>query len=364
MSRDNEKKEKMGATYAVWTALCVGCMAVMLWFAAQKTIVIEDVSREQAGVSVNPAQSGMAAQGMGLRFEESGEEEKSFQIPLPRGLRAENVTMENRYMEKELWISLQSTEEEFYGENSVSGDLSPVLSGWCEEQEDGILLKFRMNRVLEYRSTMDGSTLTIAWFEPKELYDYVVILEPAQGESEAGTAGGGVGERDVTLQVARQVQKKFASQGARLYLTQAESTAMSGKERLGFAREVSADLYIRLSVYDEKEPELYGISGIYNEEYFIPEFGNLDLADLVTREVTIAASNRATGLETAGEDSFLKGLWMPSAEVSLGYLSNPQESYLLGQETYQEKLADGIVNAITEAVRILKEQKSGGGTDE
>lgn len=356
----NRKKENMVATCVVWTLLCVGCMAVMLMYAVQKTIVIADVSQEQSGLSVGSAQEGEPARGMELLLAEDRDAENGFRIPLPKGVRAENVTMENRYMERELWLYIQSREADFYRENTVTGDLSPVVSGRSEEQEDGILLKFGMNRVLEYRSTMEGNALVIAWCEPKELYDYVVVLDPAGGGAEQGVTGDGLLEKDVTLQVARQVQKTFALQDVRLYLTRTEDVTVLPEARLALADEVEADLYVALCASAADSPETYGISGIYNEEYYIPGFGNVELADAVTREVTIAAGNRATGLEAADEGSLLKKLRIPCAEVSLGYLTNPQECWLMGQETYQEKLAEGILNAVSEAVWALREKENEG----
>lgn len=354
MSGGRKGKENMKAVCAVWTVLCTACMAVMLLFASGKTIVIADVSQDQSGLSVAPVQPEGASGDRELRVSRNYGVEGSFRVPLPKGIKAENVVMENRYMDRELWLYIQGGDTGFYEENVISGDTSPVLSGRSGEQEDGILLKFSMDRVLEYRSTMEGNTLTIAWYEPEELYDCIVVLDAAGGGSDEGIGDYGLLEKDLTLQVARQVQKKFALQNVRLYLTRTEDTEASPADRAGLADEVGADLYIRLCASASENPEAYGITGIYNEEYFIPGFGNADLADIVTRETTIAASNRAVGLEKAGEDSILRSLRMPAAEISLGYLSNPREEYLLEQESYQEKLADGIVTAIEEAVDTWK----------
>lgn len=343
---DNGKKENMKAICVGWTVFFSVCMAVMLLFAANKTIVIADVSQEQAGLSVNPVQSDNVTRGRELRVSKTYGVEKSFCVPLPKGVKAENVVMENRYMNRELWLYIQGGDAQFYEENVISGDISPVLSGMSEEQEDGILLKICMNRVLEYRSTMEGNELTIAWYEPDELYEYVVVLDAAGGADER--------EKELTLQVARLVQKKFSVENVRLYLIGAEDADVSFNDRAGFAEEVNTDLYVGLRAALGENSEAYGIFGIYNEDYFIPDFGNVDLADLVTRKVTIASGNRAVGLEAAAEESILKKMRMPATEISLGYLSNPKEEYLLGQETYREKLADGIVSALSEAVDVLE----------
>ena len=130
---------------------------------------------------------------------------------------------------------------------------------------------------------------------------------------------------------------------------------MPPEERARLAEETGADLYIRLCAGEDRtDEEAYGITGFYNEDYYIPGFGNTDLADILTREVTIEASNRAVGLKAAEEGSILELLKIPAAEISLGFLSNPKEAYLLGQESYREKLAAGFISAISKAVEKLE----------
>lgn len=351
---DGKKSENMIAVCVVWTFLFLTCMVSMLFFAANKTIVIADVSQDPSGVPVNAGQQGETAGNSTLVLQENDGIQGSFCVPLPKGIRAENVTMENRYVDRELLLYIQGGEEGFYEENYINGDIAPVLSARCEVQESGMLLRIEMNRILEYRSTMDSSGLTINWYEPDELYDYIVVLDPSGGGSETGIADYSLLEKEITLQVARQIQKQFNLQNVRLYCTRAEDLDMTSDERVQFAEEVEADFYIRLCAREDKEnAEVYGIMGFYNEDYYIPGFGNPDWADILTREVTIAASNRAVGLEPADEESILKGLEIPAAEISLGFLSNPKEEYLLGQESYQEKLAGGFVSAISKTVEAL-----------
>lgn len=350
-----EKKEGMGATYAVWTLLCTACMAVMLLFAANKSIVIADVSPEQSGLSAGTEGPLWIDSDSILTMESTSGVAGSFRVPLPKGIRAENVTVENRYMDRELLLYVQGGDEIFYEENRISGDIAPVLFGQREQQEDGVVLKFRMSRVLEYVSTMEGNALTINWYEPGELYEYIVVLDPAGGGEEIGTVGSSLREKDVTLQVARQIQSRLSLQNVRLYCTRTEDVSVSPEARAQLAEEVRADLYIRLSVSAAPEDaEAYGITGIYNDDFYIPDFDSPTLADLLTREITIAASNRATGLEIADGESVLRLVNAPAAEVSLGFLSNPQEEYLLGQSDYQERLATGVLSAIAEAVEASK----------
>lgn len=350
------EKQNMRLTLWLWIALSVVCMSVMLWFAANKAVVIADMTPEQIGLSLGAERAQDAGTGIGLLLQHKEGSPDSFRIPLPKGVKPENIVMENRCADRELWIYIQDKNADFYRKNKITGDTDRILEGRCERWDLGIALVFRMDGVQEYRSTMDGSELTIACIDPHELYDFLVVLDPAGGGGETGAAVGGMSEKDLTLEIAKQVQKNFNRSDVRLYLTRTDDVEVSPQQRAALAEDAGADLYIRICAgYASDAPDIYGIQGRYNDEYFIPGFGNAELADTVTRDVTIAASNRAVGLAPADGDSVLYGLGIPAMELYVGYLTNAREEALLEQEAYRERLALGIIKGIGDACGRLKE---------
>lgn len=360
MKIDNSTVEKTNMLISLWlwTVLCVGFMVVMLVFAADKKIVIAEVSQDQAGLGGDAAYEGHGEQEVALVMQRTYTMEGSFRIPLSQEIRPENVSMENRYSNRSLWIYIQGGSQDFYMDNAVFGDVSHVLEGCSEPWEDGILLKLEMDGVMEYRSTLEGSTLTIAYSKPHDMYDFVVVLDPTGGGHATGAEGSTLKEKDLTLEIARSVQRQFGLPNVRLYLTRVEDVDVEPQDRVGFVDAVDADLYIRISAWaDEEHPESYGILGSYNDVYFIPGYGNAELADTVTKAVTIAASNRAAGLVPADQDSVLRSIKTAAMELAVGNLANTEEEALLEQEFYREKLAAGILNAVQEACEALGQLK-------
>lgn len=338
----------MRISFVLWVIFSAVSMAAMLRLSAHKTIVITDTHQDQAGLAASTVQAGLALE---LQQTESG---GSFVIPLPENVKAEDVIMENRYMEKELWIHIRSENTQFYGENAVSGDTSAILEGSYAIQPDGILLKFAMDRLQEYRSTMSDAVLEVAGCKPGEMYPFIVVIDPVGGGSENGLCSYAYREKELALQIARLVQRNCTLPDVELYLTRTEDVEVSAEERTALIQEADADFYIRIGAAESAaEENVYGIQCYYNDEYFIPGFGNVELADIVTRAVTIAASNRALGLIPADEDSILKEIGIPAVQLSVGYLSNDQERSLLRQEAYLEKVAEGILNAIGESCQKL-----------
>ena len=341
-----DQKQNMRITLILWTLLGSVILGAMLWTAAHKTVVISALSQEQGGL-VTENQTEQAHE-MQLSMVEDRTADRQICIPLDTGTKAENVMVENHYMEKELWIYVQNGKKAFYREHPLTGDLGFVDGGICEAQNEGVLLRLSMQKILEYRSTLEEGILKIDFSSPRETYDMIVVLDPAGGGRENGITASGCREKEIALNVARQTAQLMEDQKVKVYLTRTEDVDVTQETRQAFADWVDADLYLEIGLWEDTDENVYGIRAEYNDEYFLPDFGNVQWADCVTRQVTVAASNRAVGLFPATEGEVLWKLKIPAARISLGYVTNGSERQLLEQESYQKKLAEGIAEAITE----------------
>ena len=116
------------------------------------------------------------------------------------------------------------------------------------------------------------------------------------------------------------------------------------------ANETRADMYIRIALNTSEDSAVYGTTAVYNGDYFIPGFGNLELADCLEKEVTSSIRGKTLGLAEMGEDDdILSGITVPAAIVKAGCATNKQEAALLMREEYQERIAAGIYHAILKA---------------
>lgn len=331
--RDQQQNRRI--TLILWLLLGSMSMGIMLWTAAHKTVVISALSQEQGGlVTENQAERSHEMQ---LDMAEDRKAEREICIPLETGTKAENVVVENHYMERELWIYVQNGRKSFYREHQLTGDFSLVGNGICEAQNEGVLLRLSMKEILEYHSTLEEGTLKIDFVNPRESYDRIVVLDPVGGGRDRGVADSGCEEKNIALEVARQTAQLLEGSMVKIYLTRTEDTEVAQEVRRSFADWVDADLYLEIGLSaDDAQESTYGIRAEYNDEYYLPDFGNVQWADCVTRQVTVASSNRAIGLFPAEEDDILWQLKIPAARISLGYVTNSSERQLLEQESYQK----------------------------
>lgn len=326
-------------------------MGMILHMSANKVITIENLAQDEVAenAAVKEAAAGGDAQ-KSLLFK-AGEADSSYlRIPLPSGSKADDIIIENHYMDRELWILVPKAEEDFYAENLISGNREDIDGGTYEVMEEGVALNFRLTGIFECRTILENENLYISFLSPREVNDKIVVIDAGYGGSDAGAAAGELKEKEITLQVARRLKAKLDESGVKVYYTRMDDIGYTDEERIALGNETRADMFIRIETGFSEDTSVYGTEAVYNGDYFIPGFGSIELADCLEREVATAVQGKALGLVEAGqEDTVLKMATVPAAIIRVGYLSNAQEAILLGREEYVEKIAAGIYNAIMKA---------------
>lgn len=342
-------QQKLIKTTAVFSVIFfVVSMGIIVYMSVSKVITIEGVAQDEVNeaASVTEVKTGEGAKET-LVFE-LGEADSSYlRIPIPKGCKADDILIENHYMDKELWIFVPSTEKDFYVGNTISGNREAIEQGTFENKKEGIALNFRLTGIYECRTILENENLYISFLTPREAYDKIIVIDPAGGGGEKGIYSGTQTEKDITLGIAKKLKEKLDKSDIKAYYTRMDDVNSAEEERAALGNETKADMYIRIEVSEAVDTGTYGITAVYNGDYFIPSFGNVELADCLEREVTTSVKGKALGLVEAKEDGVLEELTVPAATIKVGYLSNSQEAILLGRDEYLDKIATGIYNAIT-----------------
>ena len=280
-----------------------------------------------------------------------GEADTSYlRVPLPEGCKAGDIAIENYYMDQELWILIDGAEGDFYEKNAISGNQDMVRQGIYEEEEDGMRLRFKLTGIFEYHTILENNELYISFLNPREVYDKIVVIDPACGGFQSGYTEDGLKEKEVNLAIAEKLKEKLDQTEIKVYYTRMDDVNPEEESRIKLANETRADMYIRIELGTDEDSSVYGTTTVYNGDYFIPGFGSIELADLLETEVVTSIKGKALGLEEAGEsEDTLKYVTVPAAIVRAGCATNKQEATLLIREEYQEKIAEGIYNAILKA---------------
>ena len=148
-----------------------------------------------------------------------------------------------------------------------------------------------------------------ALVKPETTGERSVVIDPFAG-----------GKNEITSDIAERIRQKLETDyGLTVYYTK----NVSIEKRQQFILEAKTDFYIGLALNESENASVYGVETVYNGTYFIPSFGNADLADCLERNVTIQVSGRANGLTQATEeDIILQRIKIPAVILKAGYLSN------------------------------------------
>jgi N-acetylmuramoyl-L-alanine amidase len=216
-----------------------------------------------------------------------------------------------------------------------------------------------------------------------------IVIDPGHGGADPGTLGGaGSREKDITLDIARRLQRRLGQyDGLGILLTRSEDDTLSLAERIDFANSHRADLFVSIHLNNIPDKP-YSIIETY---YFGPnrDQGALALAERENSGSPYAVSDfqvmlqkitntlkyqEAKALARAIQKSLygsvqrdhdrvydygvktapfvvLLGVDMPSVLTEVTCLSDPEEEKKLQSEAYREEIARCIETGV---IRYLK----------
>ena len=322
-------------------------MVGMCYFDANKIIVIAD-SGEGTSKPENEVLGKLETQYQ-LLMEDDNSTTNKFVIPLEDAIMAEDVQIQNHYVDNELWIGIEGATTEFYSREYVRGNLESVQYGGYDVVDEVLWIKFALRDTFEFESTMNKGKLTIKAEKPREVYDKIIVVDAGHGGDDKGYTYGRISEKDIALEVLLLLQEKMKESDIKVYYTRTEDVAVDNGQRAQLANSVDADMVISIHMsYDENLSE-NGVTTIYNGDYFIQDFNSISLANELEQAVAGATGAKANGLiDATEEDVLIEQAKIPAAQVNIGYFSNEEELDYLTEAEYQKLIADGIYQAITD----------------
>lgn len=355
------QQKHMWITLPVGAAYVIAVMWIMLYAAMNRVVMIEDVTQEQM-LSESTQGAGQKDKGIWKDLTLSAEsgQEKDIVIPVEAELKAEQVKIENHYLDKEIWIGFDGVEKNYFAQNSIAGNLASVENAVYGKQEGLLWLKFKVDGIYECKSILEDGHLCITLENPKEIYETVAVIDACYYRNTAGAQKEGMTDKEITADIAKRLEEKLKAENAvKVYYIGMDGEEPSAEERQRFVEEAGADYYIGIRLNESTDASAYGVETIYNGTYFLPGFGNVELADCLTKNVTKQVSGRANGLtEAEEEDMIVQKAKIPAVVLQAGYLSNAKEAELLNRGEYRDKIAEGIFQTVKEANEKMKNEET------
>lgn len=186
----------------------------------------------------------------------------------------------------------------------------------------------------------------------------VIILDSGHGGIDAGATNGKIIEKDLNLILAKKLEKQLVSRGATVYLTREDdkdlsTTTVNRKRsdlynRAKYINDISPDMYISIHLNSVTNQTWKGLQVFYttkNKE-------NKLIAETITNHLKENMSN-VREIKKDNTYYMYKYIKSPGVLIEAGFISNPNENYLLRKEEYQNKL----VTLIEEGIEIYFKNK-------
>lgn len=182
--------------------------------------------------------------------------------------------------------------------------------------------------------------------------DIVIVVDAGHGGIDGGAIGkNGTIEKNINLEIAKKLKGYIEShgdtcimirevdEGLYSYETRKGRKAEDLKNRKQIIKENKADIFISIHLNYFPDSRYYGAQTFYPSNDFESE----KLAKSIQAQL-IKVLDRNNNRVAKPSDTYyiLKDNGIPSVIVECGFLSNPEEEYLLNQDEYQNKIAWAI----------------------
>jgi N-acetylmuramoyl-L-alanine amidase len=174
----------------------------------------------------------------------------------------------------------------------------------------------------------------------------VVVIDPGHGGPDPGAIGrGGIREKDIVMDISRQVARLLERQGVQAVLTRYDDRDLGLEPRVQIARRVNASIFVSIhaNAISMSRPDINGLETFY---YSSGE----SLARMVHRNVLRATGARDRRVRSA-RFYVLRRTDMPAILVETGYVTGWEDARRLATAAYRARVAEGIARGILQYLR-------------
>lgn len=181
--------------------------------------------------------------------------------------------------------------------------------------------------------------------EPEQ-HLFKVVIDAGHGGSDPGAISvNNRNEKDLNLAVALKVHGLLENEPMiESHLTRAEDQFIDLNERVHFANQLGADLFV--SIHGNKFT-----ASVRGTETYYSRQDSKSFAEVIHRHVLAATGFPDRNVKQA-DFRVIKSTTMPAALIELGFLSNPEEEAEMYREEFQNRVAQAIVAALKEYLRL------------
>jgi len=204
----------------------------------------------------------------------------------------------------------------------------------------------------------------------------VVVLDPGHGGKDSGAMCGGVMEKDLTLDIARRVDRLLDSEGVATLMTRLGDSYVSLADRAAFGNRANGSIFISIHFNEDNKPVASGVETYYAAHQinsgstfasWLPFFSrppsnspkpeSQSLAGFI--QEALVARTRSVDRGTQAKQFFvIANVTSPAVLIEGGFITNKDELSKLVSEDYRDQLAAAVADGVLRYRDALSQRKS------
>ncbi len=204
----------------------------------------------------------------------------------------------------------------------------------------------------------------------------VVVLDPGHGGQDSGAMCGGVMEKDLTLDIARRVDRLLDSEGVATLMTRVGDSYVSLADRAAFGNRAKESIFISIHFNEDNKPVATGVETYYAAHQinsgstfgsWLPFFSRTpsnsprpesqSLAGFI--QEALVARTRSVDRGTQPKQFFvIANVTSPAVLIEGGFITNKDELSKLVSEDYRDQLAAAVADGVLRYRDAVSQRKS------
>lgn len=177
----------------------------------------------------------------------------------------------------------------------------------------------------------------------------LVTIDPGHGGKDPGAIGiGGIREKDIVLDISRQVQGILSANGMRVLMTRSDDRFISLQGRVDVSNRANADIFVSIhaNAISLSRPDINGVETFYARGSTRGQALASSIQSSILQNIDIGSR----GVKRSGF-FVLKHTDMPAALVEVGFVTGREDAPKLRDPSFRRQMAQAIADGILNYVR-------------
>ena len=191
----------------------------------------------------------------------------------------------------------------------------------------------------------------IAGKKPSQISNlFTVVIDAGHGGSDVGATRNNIYEKDITLKIAKLVEKKLNKKNVKTYMVREKDKTVSLAERCDFSNEKNPDIFVSIHVNSSTNENIKGVETHWYKS------DSLNYANCVHKEMQKKIKKWNTNDRGLFNSKFyvINHTEAPAILCEIGFISNKEERDEITKAERQEETAEAIADGIYNYLKAKK----------